>query len=71
MPKVTLEYNLPEENDEYALAMNGQRLHSAATDFENKIRTMIKYESEKYTAKQLDLLNELRTEFYELFGELL
>ncbi len=56
--KATLEFNLPEENPEFDLAMNGPKYHSALWDIENKLRQWVKYETAPESVEML--IEEIR-----------
>lgn len=43
MPKAILEYNLPEEKDEYQLALNAASYQAALQELDNWLRAQIKY----------------------------
>lgn len=44
MPKATLEFNLPEEQDEYEMTMKAGAMHSAIWDFDQRyLRNIVKY----------------------------
>ena len=68
MPKAVLEYNLPEESDEYQDAMDGTALRGAAQELSNYLRSIRKY-SELNDAER-ELLERIEKKFYEEFGEL-
>jgi hypothetical protein len=58
MPKVTLEFNLPEEKSEYETTIQAGAMHSIIWDLDNHIlRSAIKYESID-DPKLLELLNK-------------
>lgn len=44
MPKATLEFNLPEEQDEFTLAKNGGKYYCILVDIVNLIRSHDKYD---------------------------
>lgn len=43
MPKATLTFNLPEENGEYEVHINGPKYHTVLFEFANKLREKTKY----------------------------
>lgn len=69
MPKVTLSFNLPEEQEEFKTAMKAADLHASAWNFNHWLRNKIKYGSDN----KLDegTLQKVREEFLEHFGGLL
>lgn len=64
MPKVILEYNLPEESEEYELAMNGSKYHSILWELQNYARTLRKYDERKVLPKE-----EIVNKIYELLKD--
>ncbi len=44
MPKAILEFNLPEEQDEFRMAIDGIKWHLAVWDLNEIIRKKLKYE---------------------------
>lgn len=61
--KVTLEYTLPEEANEYRCAREGGDLRSAMCDFAEWMRRQFKYETTPPT------LDQIREQFHELLKE--
>jgi len=57
--KATIEFNLPEEADEYQLANNGRVFWSALWDIKQQIRSILKYGTEKELDKVLEDLRDL------------
>jgi hypothetical protein len=45
MPKATLEFNLPEEQEEYRLAMEGSEMSRIVEELDNYLRNQLKYSS--------------------------
>jgi len=43
MPKVTINFNLPEEQHAYELAVNAAKLRAGITEFDSYLRQQIKY----------------------------
>jgi len=43
--KAILEFNLPEENEEFETASNGWKYKSLLWDFDNYLRSKLKYEN--------------------------
>lgn len=56
--KVTLEFNLPEEREDFDLANEGPALSGAIKDVLEDIRTKLKYEG--LTDEQIDCYEEVR-----------
>jgi len=65
--KAVLEFNLPEENHEFANATQGAKMRSVLWDFDQWLRSKIKYEDlndEQYQVFQ-GCRDHLRTLLYE------
>lgn len=45
MPKAILEYNLPEESQEFEEAINGNKYKSILQELDNTLRSRLKHES--------------------------
>jgi hypothetical protein len=57
--KVVLEYQLPEETEEYELAMDGNKRSCALSQIDNALRAVVKYENfsmftSEFTAEELE-----------------
>ena len=57
--KVILEYQLPEETEEYELAMDGNKRSHALHVIDNALRSVVKYEdfsmfTSEFTAEELE-----------------
>lgn len=46
MPKVVIEFNLPEERVELSLAQNGSKYHCVISDLLNQIKRSVYYDAE-------------------------
>ena len=57
--KATLEFNLPEEQVEFDLAVNGNKWSYVAWKVDQELRSKIKY-SESITEEQRDIYQEVR-----------
>jgi len=62
--KATLEFNLPEETEEFNDAVNGWKWKVAISTLDNYLRGEIKYRSDLYTEQELILLEKVRTELH-------
>jgi hypothetical protein len=62
--KATLEFNLPEESEEFELARNGAKLSCAVSDFQNYLRSKIKYD--ELSDEQLAVYEEVREKLFEM-----
>ncbi len=63
--KVELSFNLPEEEEEFRAAINGQKLRSITYDFDQWLRNQIKYED--LTDEEYQTLQKCRDRFTEMF----
>ncbi len=48
MPKAALTFSLPQEKEEYELALNGARLSCAVDKYDDLLRRRVKYENKNY-----------------------
>lgn len=70
MPKATLTFNLPEERDEYKTVMKAADMSIVLSEYDNFLRGILKYGSERYkTDEELLVVEELRTKLNELRTE--
>jgi hypothetical protein len=61
MPKVTMEFNLPEETEEFKDAQEGSALLGAIQEFDNQLRGIVKYGGEpEYTEAQIEIYDKVR-----------
>lgn len=67
--KATLEFNLPEENEEFNDSLEGRKWKSFAISFAEYLRQQVKYCEEEYTDDQYKTLEKIREQFYELLNE--
>lgn len=65
--KAILEFNLPEDQHEYDLAVQSQRLHSFLWDFSQQLRSWYKYHNDFKDSN--DALDKIREEFYNLLNQ--
>lgn len=68
MPKAVLEYNLPEETEEFDLAQNGSHYFCVIEDLDNYLRSLIKFgnlpmEKEEIYQEIRDKLHDLKNDF--------
>lgn len=68
MPKATLEFNLPEEREEYELTVKAGALCSFIFEFSQYLRSQYKY-NDTLTEEQHELLEKIREEFYRIMSE--
>lgn len=67
MPKVTFEFNLPEEQREYEVASQATKMQSFLWEYSQQLRAWYKYGHQFKDAN--DALNKIREEFYRLLNE--
>jgi len=67
MPKVTFEFNLPEEQREYEVASQANKMQTFLWDFSQQLRAWRKYGHSFKDAD--DALNNIREEFYMLVNK--
>lgn len=60
--KATLEFNLPEEKDEYDFANNGLNYYSALVEFDQWLRSEYKYNGNEAMYEVRQKLNEFINE---------
>lgn len=65
--KAILEFNLPEEREEFELARNGAKLSYTIGDFQSYLRSKIKY-GEMSEAERA-VFEEIREILFELLGD--
>ena len=64
--RVVIEFNLPEEQEEYDLVHNAGKMHTVLWDFDNKLRDIAKWGHDGY---DLDTVERLRDELHELIDD--
>ena len=65
--KVTFEFNLPEEQNEYDVMNQSRKVQSFLWDFSQQLRAWRKYHHDFKDAD--DALDKIREEFYRLINE--
>jgi hypothetical protein len=63
--KVELSFNLPEEEDDFRAAINGQKLRGITYDFDQWLRNQIKYED--LTDEEYQTFQKCRDQFRAMF----
>jgi hypothetical protein len=66
--KAILEYTLPEESQEYEFAMNGANYLFAIQEFDNYLRSELKYNNE-LSPNEDKVIQKLRDKLYECLNE--
>lgn len=61
--KATLEYILPEDQDDLNMAISAPRMHAAISSFLEYLRQKIKYED--LSEEKEEIYEEVRTKLYE------
>lgn len=69
MPKLTLEFSMPEDTQEFNDAMNGPRFASASHEMYSFLRDMRKHRDD-LNEDQLKVVHEITDKFNELFAEI-
>lgn len=73
MPKAILEYNLPEDQEDFKIAQEGIKRYCAMDDIHNRIfRSGRKYGhigEKKLTEEQVDFLEEIETIYQAILAE--
>jgi hypothetical protein len=67
MPKVTLKFNLPEEQNEFDNAMNAGNMKSVLWNFAQQLRSWRKYHNDFQDGS--DALDKIREEFHSLLND--
>jgi hypothetical protein len=66
--KAILEFNLPEETEEYELAMNGSHYLFALQELDNYLRSQLKY-NDSLNEEQCYIIESIRTKLHEELNE--
>lgn len=66
--KAILEFDLPEEKDEFRHATEGVKWFIFAHDFDQYMRSQLKY-NDKLTNEEYKAIQSVRDKFYELLNE--
>ena len=70
MQKVTMSFELPEDQESLDNALNGYKYRIAADEFLNYMRSLAKYDSDRVsTLDPLELVDEIRAKAWELLSE--
>jgi hypothetical protein len=65
--KSTLEFNLPEDQHEYDLAVTASRMYNALWDVNTMLRKYYKYS--ELPSGQLEIVEAIRKDFFEILNE--
>ena len=66
--KAKLEFNLPEEKDEFDYACNGLKYCAALGELDNFLRSKIKYD-QNLTDEQYKVYEDVRSKLWEILNE--
>ena len=66
--KATLEFNLPEDQIDFDLAVNGTKAQSALWEMDQYLRNELKYSDDR-SSEDLKLLQEVRDQLREIMFE--
>ena len=58
MPKVTITFNLPEDNEAYEIAHNASNLHAVLWDYIDELRNLLKYDSRGMNEETIQTLSD-------------
>lgn len=64
--KATLEFIIPEESEEFDLAVNGHKTYSALHDMNQWLRAKIKYSDEGVLLERIEVYEECREKLLEI-----
>jgi len=67
--KSILEFDLPEEQEEFKMAVNGGKYISSIQNLDNYLRNMVKHDSDKLSPDRLDAYIEIRDRLHEFCQE--
>jgi len=62
--KAIIEFELPEDRDEYEIANNASKMYLALWDIKQLFRSKLKYNSDGLNAEQLEQWESMQDEFY-------
>ena len=67
--KATLEFNLPEDNDDFKMANNGVNWYLVCWELDNDLRAKTKYAPDSLPQDKYDAYQEIRERLRELMSE--
>jgi hypothetical protein len=67
--KAILEFNLPEDNQEFELATKGLKFWSVLWDLDQSLRAKTKYAPDSLPQDKYDAYQEIRNELHELMSD--
>jgi len=66
--KATIEFNLPEDQHEYDIAVKASAMYNAIWDVNSMLRRYYKYS--ELPSGQLEIVEAIREDFFEILNEL-
>ena len=66
--KAILEFNLPDDQQDFDLAINGMKFWSVLYDLDQSLRAKTKYAPDSLPQDKYDAYQEVRDELYELMS---
>lgn len=67
--KATLEFNLPEDNQDFQMAVNSMKFWSVLYELDQELRSKTKYAPDDLPQDKYDAYQEVRDRMYELMNE--
>jgi hypothetical protein len=67
--KAKLKFNLPKDQQDFDLALNGKKMWSILWDLDQSLRSKTKYASDDLPQDKYDAYQEIRNELHELMSE--
>ena len=67
--KAILEFNLPDDQQEFDLANSGLKFWSVLWELDQELRAKTKYASDDFPQDKYDAYQEVRDKLYELMSE--
>ena len=67
MPLATIQFNLPEERDEFRIAIKGGKYHRSLCELEQELRQVVKYGSEEDNRAMTP--DKIRARLWEILAE--
>lgn len=64
--KAIIEFNLPEDQEEYEMANNASKMYMALWDIKQLLRSTLKYNPTGLSSKELEQWEAMREEFFEI-----
>jgi len=64
--KATLEFNLPEDQSQFDIAVSASKMYAALWDIEQFLRNKLEYMGDDLSQAELSQLEEIQNEFYKI-----